>query len=128
VDARMMNSYLRSKPTRSTGKRHPLLAGLEDAGASSTASRVVHTQEIAAELSQSAAHADSVLPRPAHGRSLSAPAERPTFRKSSCGEAGKGRVVYFPWDIDRIFWEVLAVDHFKLLRNAVDWAANEPHP
>ena len=43
-------------------------------------------------------------------------------------EAGKGRVVYFPWDIDRTFWEVLCVDHLKLLRNAVDWAANEPRP
>jgi hypothetical protein len=41
-------------------------------------------------------------------------------------EIGKGRVVYFPWDIDRTFWEVLSVDHAKLLRNAVDWAANEP--
>jgi hypothetical protein len=39
-----------------------------------------------------------------------------------------GRVVYFPWDIDRTFWEVLSVDHGKLLRNAVDWAANEPRP
>ena len=37
-------------------------------------------------------------------------------------------MVYFPWDIDRTFWEVLAVDHGKLLRNAVDWAANEPRP
>ena len=43
-------------------------------------------------------------------------------------EVGKGRVVYFPWDIDRTFWEVLSVDHGKLLRNAVDWAANEPRP
>ncbi|MBX5497159.1 MAG: hypothetical protein IRZ15_17615 [Bryobacteraceae bacterium] len=43
-------------------------------------------------------------------------------------EHGRGRVVYFPWDIDRTFWEVLSVDHGKLLRNAVDWAANEPHP
>jgi hypothetical protein len=43
-------------------------------------------------------------------------------------EHGNGRVVYFPWDIDRTFWEVLAVDHFKLMRNAVDWAANEPRP
>jgi hypothetical protein len=34
-------------------------------------------------------------------------------------------VVYFPWDIDRTFWEVLAPDHFKLLRNAVGWATNE---
>ena len=30
-------------------------------------------------------------------------------------EVGAGRVVYFPWDIDRIFWEVLAVDHGLLL-------------
>jgi hypothetical protein len=37
-------------------------------------------------------------------------------------------VVYFPWDIDRTFWEILAADHGKLLRNAVDWAANEPRP
>jgi hypothetical protein len=35
------------------------------------------------------------------------------------------RIVYFPWDIDRTFWEVLSVDHFKLLRNAVAWATNE---
>jgi hypothetical protein len=41
-------------------------------------------------------------------------------------EFGAGRVVYFPWDIDRTFWEVLCVDHFKLLRNAVEWATNEP--
>jgi hypothetical protein len=43
-------------------------------------------------------------------------------------QAGTGRVVYFPWDIDRTFWEVLALDHFKLLRNAVDWATGEPRP
>jgi hypothetical protein len=38
------------------------------------------------------------------------------------------RLVYFPWDIDRTFWEVLATDHLKLLRNAVQWATNEPQP
>jgi hypothetical protein len=39
-----------------------------------------------------------------------------------------GRVVYFPWDIDRTFWEVLSGDHLALLRNAVDWATDEERP
>ena len=43
-------------------------------------------------------------------------------------QVGEGRVVYFPWDIDRSFWEVLCVDHGKLLTNAVDWATNEERP
>ena len=32
------------------------------------------------------------------------------------------------WDIDRTFWEILSVDHFKLLRNAVLWATDEEPP
>jgi hypothetical protein len=43
-------------------------------------------------------------------------------------ELGEGRVAYFPWDIDRVFWEVLAVDHGVLLRNAVRWATAEEPP
>lgn len=43
-------------------------------------------------------------------------------------ESGGGRVVYFPWDIDRVYWEVMAHDHALLLRNAFEWAANEPAP
>jgi hypothetical protein len=45
-----------------------------------------------------------------------------------CRDVGKGRVVYFPFDLDRTFWEVLAGDHLALLRNAVTWAADEPQP
>jgi hypothetical protein len=47
------------------------------------------------------------------------------LREVGAAEGNRGRVGYFPWDIDRTFWEVLAVDHFKLLRNAVEWATNE---
>jgi hypothetical protein len=37
-------------------------------------------------------------------------------------------VAYFPWDVDRTFWEVLSPDHLKLLRNAVAWATHEDLP
>jgi hypothetical protein len=36
-----------------------------------------------------------------------------------------GRVAYFPFDIDRTFWEVLSPDHLKILRNTILWANNE---
>lgn len=44
-----------------------------------------------------------------------------------CHQLGAGRVVYFPWDIDRTFWEVLNVDHGRLLSNAIAWVAG-PQP
>ena len=36
-----------------------------------------------------------------------------------------GRVAYFPFDIDRTFWEVLCTDHLKVLRNTLLWANDE---
>jgi hypothetical protein len=36
-----------------------------------------------------------------------------------------GRVAYFPFDVDRTFWEVLCADHLKVMRNALLWANNE---
>jgi Beta-galactosidase trimerisation domain len=36
-----------------------------------------------------------------------------------------GRVAYFPFDIDRTFWEVLAEDHLKMLRNTLAWTNRE---
>ena len=32
-----------------------------------------------------------------------------------------GRVVYFPWNIGEIFWEVMTVDHGRLIGNAIRW-------
>jgi len=43
-------------------------------------------------------------------------------------ELGRARVVYFPWDVDRTFWELLSVDHFRLLRNGITWATDEEPP
>ena len=42
--------------------------------------------------------------------------------------SGAGRVVYFPWDIDRTFWEIMCPEHGVVLANAVRWAANEEQP
>ena len=51
-----------------------------------------------------------------------------TTRELYLRELGRSRIAYFPWDIDRSFWEVLSVDHLRLLRNTIAWAANEPPP
>jgi hypothetical protein len=43
-------------------------------------------------------------------------------------DLGGRRVAYIPWDITRVFWEILAVDHLRLFRNCVEWASNEAAP
>jgi hypothetical protein len=40
-------------------------------------------------------------------------------------EVGKGRVAYFPGDVDRSFWQIMNADHGHLLRNTIRWALNE---
>lgn len=120
VDARMQNSYLRLEGN----PRHPILAGLEDAERIINGVSRVHTKgnSPGAPLTLIPSYPDlpmeEVFPRE----------PKTDIAEVYLKELGKGRVVYFPWDIDRTFWEVLSVDHLKLLRNAVDWAANEPRP
>jgi hypothetical protein len=119
----MQNSYLRLETDAASGKRHPLLAGLEDAPRIING---VHRVEVEAT-------------RPFPGMPLTLipsypdlPMEKVYPRLSEAGvpqaylsEPGAGRVVYFPFDLDRTFWEILAPDHLALLRNAVTWATNE---
>jgi hypothetical protein len=126
TDARMQNSYLRLETDPRSGKRHPILAGLEDAERIINGVSRVHTRTNGSypnpPLTLIPSYPDlpmeEVFPR----------VPKTDIPEVYVRETGKGRVVYFPWDIDRVFWEVLSVDHWKLLRNAVDWAANEPRP
>ncbi len=47
------------------------------------------------------------------------------IRELYLNDTGKGRVAYFPGDIDRTFWQIMSADHGKLLRNTISWALNE---
>lgn len=117
VDARMQNSYIRlSHP-------HPLLKGLEGTPRIINGVSRVHTRSrggARAPLTLIPSYPDlpmeDVYPR----------IPRTDIALVYITEWKRGRVIYFPWDIDRTFWEVLAPDHFTLLRNAVIWATNEP--
>jgi hypothetical protein len=45
-----------------------------------------------------------------------------------CRQAGRGRVVYLPMDLDRTFAEIGHGDHLVLLRAMLQWAHDEPQP
>lgn len=126
VQGPMLNSYLNLKRDPQTGEYHPLLAGLEDAGRIINGTHWVHVEahdkEMHSPLEVVPPYPDlpmeEVFPRAGDAH------DPGVFLR----EVGDGRVVYFPLDIDRTFWEVLATDHSKLLRNAIVWATHEAAP
>ncbi|MCX6629099.1 MAG: beta-galactosidase trimerization domain-containing protein [Candidatus Solibacter sp.] len=126
VDARMQNSYLRLETDSATGKRHSLLAGLEDTGRIINGVSRVHTKTLGTYANPPLTLIPSYPDLPMEEVFPRIP--KTDIPEVYAREIGKGRMVYFPWDIDRTFWEVLSVDHAKLLRNAVNWAANEAPP
>ncbi len=117
VEGPMQNSYLNIEPG------HPLVAGLEDAGRIiNGVSRVDAGPDGRAPLTLVPSYPDLPMEKVYPRR------ERTDIRGVFLREAGQSRVVYFPWDIDRTYWEVMCVDHGRLLGNAVRWALNEEPP
>src|SRR5262249_52141653 len=122
----MRNAYLRLEADSRTGRRHPLLDGLDEAP------RIIHgTWRL--EVAPKAPFEHLPLTLIPSYPDLPMEMVYPRVTKTETGEVfprevGAGRVVYFPWDIDRIYWEVLGVDHGLLLRNAVRWATAEAPP
>src|SRR5574340_741827 len=122
VEGPMQNSYLRVEHET----RHPILAGLTDAGRIINGTRRVEVVPAApfgpAPLTLVPSYPDlpmeEVYPR----------VPKTNSAQVYLREVGRGRVVYFPWDIDRTYWEVMAADHGTLLRNAIAWALNEEPP
>jgi Hypothetical glycosyl hydrolase 6/Beta-galactosidase trimerisation domain len=125
IDGPMQNSYLSLDTDKATGRRHSILQGLEDTP------RIINgvfrinvkpTKAFPSPLTLIPSYPDlpmeDVYPR----------VPRTDTRELFLQDLGRSRVVYIPWDIDRTFWEVLCIDHGRLLRNAIAWAANEPAP
>jgi hypothetical protein len=126
VEGPMRNSYLHVEHASDTDVAHPLLTGLEDANrlingifrVRVKASTEFHNPPLTLIPSYPDLPMEEVYPR--HPRT--------DIPEAYLRELGQSRIVYFPWDIDRIFWEELNVDHAKLLRNSVEWATNEEKP
>ena len=122
VQGPMQNSYLRLEHAT----KHPILAGLEDAP------RIINGAYRVDVASRENYPNPPLTLIPSYP---DLPMEKvfPRVPKTDVAEVylremGAGRVVYFPWDIDRTFWEVMSVDHGRLLRNSIEWATNEERP
>jgi putative glycosyl hydrolase-like family 6 (GHL6) protein/glycosyl hydrolase family 42 (putative beta-galactosidase) len=125
VEGPMLNSYLNLQKD-TAGKIHPLLAGLGDTKRIINGTHQVHITAAGSSI------ATPLLIEPSFP---DLPMEEVFPRADAVHdpgvylrEEGSGRVVYFPADIDRTFWDVLAGDHAMLLRNAVLWVSNESAP
>jgi hypothetical protein len=136
VEGPMHNSYLSIEKDSTTGKHHPILFELENA------ERIINgvwRLEVKAPSDRQSTgsvggHRQSppltlIPPYP----DLPMEEVYPRIPKTDIPgvhlrEMTGSRIVYFPWDIDRTFWEVMCVDHGRLLRNAVEWATNEERP
>ncbi len=122
VEGPMQNSYLRLKNDPSTSQFHPVVKDLEDAY------RIINTiyevkvsprSEFPSPVTLIPTYPDlpmeDVYPR----------VPETNIRGLYLRDTGKGRVAYFPGDIDRTFWQIMSADHGKLLRNTILWALNE---
>ena len=119
----MKNSYLRF--ARENGQYHPILADLENT------TRIINgIYRLGIQANREFPSPLTLIPSyPDLPMEHVYPREPETdIREIYLRETGQSRIVYFPWDIDRTFWELLRVDHGMLIRNAVRWAMNEEQP
>lgn len=120
IDRKVDNSYI------SIDGPHPLTVGLDDTPRIAGGTRLVHVTPHAGQdrpplrliRSYPGLPAETAYPR------------EPTsdVPMAYARSFGKGRVVYFPFNLDQVFWDDAVRDHLYLLRNAVVWATGEVQP
>lgn len=122
VEGPMQNSYLRLRIDSITNKFHPVLEGLEDAvRIVNGIYRVKVTPRITFPSPVTLIPTYPDLPM----EDVYTRIPDTDIRELYLRELGKGRVAYVPWDIDKTFWQYMALDHGKLLNNTIRWALNE---
>ncbi|HUX94578.1 MAG TPA: alpha-amylase family protein [Bacteroidales bacterium] len=122
VEGPMKNSYLKLKRDPDTNKYHPVLNGLEDAY------RIINTiyRVKVKPISDFPSPVTLIPTYPDLPMEHVYPRNEDTdIREVYLQERGKSRIVYFPGDLDRTFWQIFCKDHGRLLTNAVLWALNE---
>ena len=124
VQGPMKNSYLR--PVYAKPEPHPMLDGIRN---TRRIINGVYRQPVAAEAEFPEQPLMLIAPYPdlpmeeVYPRDLDKNVPELYLR-----QLGDSRIVYFPFDIGRTNWEVLDIDHGRLIRNAVRWAVDNDLP
>lgn len=120
VDRKVENTYI------SIDGSHPLTVDLDDTPRIAGGTRLVVVTPHAGQVRSPLKLIRSYPELPAEAAYPREPtSEVPMVYARSFG---RGRVVYFPFNLDQAYWDDAIRDHFYLLRNAVAWAAGELQP
>ncbi|MEQ1768247.1 MAG: beta-galactosidase trimerization domain-containing protein [Devosia sp.] len=114
-EAPIKNTYIALDPAG-----HPLTAGFGGAERIIGGSRRIPVTVTAADASVPFRFIPHFPDLPMEEIYARAPADMPAVVTREL--PGGGRVVYLPFNIGEIFWEVLNADHATLIENAVRWA------
>ncbi|MCX6081004.1 MAG: hypothetical protein NTW32_15860 [Chloroflexi bacterium] len=122
----MKNSYLHLERDTAAAAQHPILVGFDDT------ERIINGLfwlDVSPDDPTLQPQLTLIPPYP----DLPMEMVYPRIKKTDISavylrEMGSSRIVYFPWDIERTFWEVMNEDHGTLLGNAIRWAMNEEQP
>jgi hypothetical protein len=124
VEGPLQNSYLRLKEDPKKNSFHPVLKNLEDAYRiinSTHRVKVSPKEDFPSPVTLIPTYPDlpmeDVYPRAGDGDT--------DVRELYLREIGTSRVAYFNGDIDRTFWQIMSLDHGRLLKNTIRWALNE---
>jgi hypothetical protein len=122
----VQNTYLYVERDAAGAARSPLLLGLEDVETMIGGTYQVNVRAHSGHEQQPLMRIPAVANLPMEKTFWTV--DKTDIPDVYMNEVGAGRVVYFPWDIDRVYWDVMANDHAMLLRNAFVWAMNERSP